>query len=38
MQQAEILAAQAGDDEGGEEEPMLLQTKYDPPRLVAAAD
>jgi hypothetical protein len=38
MQQAEIMAAQAGDDEGGEEEPMLDQTKYEPPRLVSAAD
>jgi hypothetical protein len=38
MQQTEILAAQAGEDESGEEELTLDQTKYEPPRLVAVAD
>jgi hypothetical protein len=38
MQQAEIMAAQAGKEESGEEELTLDQTKYEPPRLIAAAD
>jgi hypothetical protein len=38
MQQAEILAAQAGEEESGEEELLFDQTKYEPPRLVGAAD
>jgi hypothetical protein len=38
MQQAEILAAQAGEEESGEKELPFYQTKYEPPQLVAAAD
>jgi hypothetical protein len=38
MQQAEILAAQSGEEESGEEELLFDQTKYEPPRIVEAAD
>jgi hypothetical protein len=38
MQQAENLAAQAGEEESGEEKLPFDQTKYEPPRLVSSAD
>jgi hypothetical protein len=38
MQQAEILAAQAGEQESREEELTFYQKKYEPPRLVADVD
>jgi hypothetical protein len=37
MQQADIMAAQIGEEESGEEELPFDQTGYDPPRLVADA-
>jgi hypothetical protein len=38
IQQAEIMTAQAGEKESGEEKLPFDQAKYDPPQLVAAAD